>query len=175
LLLALPNFEKPCNSAKVQIQLHYSGSKRLGGSMNTNRDENSNKTQIRNSTAEFLIFSHQSGGDDIEIRVQGGTVWLTQKRIAYLFRTSADNVGLHLKNIYNVYTYHIGNAFGLGWQAGGGVPPLGLPLFDQSGFRYNPHFHVVGQISPPPRAHICFGEIRIQNRPWTPPAWTPPR
>jgi len=57
--------------------------------------------QIRNGTAEFLIFSYQTGGDGVEVRVQDGTIWLSQKNIASLFDTSADNISLHLKNIYS--------------------------------------------------------------------------
>ncbi|MBI5273671.1 MAG: hypothetical protein HY860_01290 [Chlamydiales bacterium] len=34
---------------------------------------------IRNSTAEFLIFTAQSGKDGIEVWVAEETVWLTQK------------------------------------------------------------------------------------------------
>jgi hypothetical protein len=56
--------------------------------------------QLRNSTAEFLIFSYQSGGDGVEVRVQDGTIWLSQKQTGYLFDTSSDNIGLHLKNIF---------------------------------------------------------------------------
>ena len=56
--------------------------------------------QFRNSTAEFLIFSYQNGGDGVEVRVQDGTIWLSQKNIGQLFDTSSDNVGLHLKNIF---------------------------------------------------------------------------
>jgi len=56
--------------------------------------------RIRNSTAEFLIFSYQTGGDGVEVRVQNGTVWLSQKNMGLLFDTSSDNVGLHLKNIF---------------------------------------------------------------------------
>ena len=56
--------------------------------------------RIRNSTAEFLIFSYQTGGDGIEVRVQEGTVWLSQKNMGLLFDTSSDNIGLHLKNIF---------------------------------------------------------------------------
>ena len=56
--------------------------------------------QIRNSTAEFLIFSYQSGGDGVEVRVQDGTIWLSQKQMGILFDTSSDNIGLHLKNIF---------------------------------------------------------------------------
>ncbi len=34
------------------------------------------------------------------MRVQDGTIWLSQKNIGLLFDTSTDNIGLHLKNIY---------------------------------------------------------------------------
>ena len=60
-----------------------------------------NKLQIRNSTAEFLTFAYQSKGDGIEVRVQDGTIWLSQKNMGALFDTSIDNIGLHLKNIFN--------------------------------------------------------------------------
>ena len=43
------------------------------------------KVQIRNSTAEFLIFTRQAGEDGIEVRVAEETVWLTQKLMAALF------------------------------------------------------------------------------------------
>ena len=56
--------------------------------------------QIRNSTAEFLTFAYQSKGDGIEVRVQDGTIWLSQRNMGLLFDTSTDNVGLHLKNIF---------------------------------------------------------------------------
>jgi len=59
-----------------------------------------NKLQIRNSTAEFLTFAYQSKGDGVEVRVQDGTIWLSQKNMGLLFDTSTDNIGLHLKNIY---------------------------------------------------------------------------
>ncbi|MCL2066782.1 MAG: virulence RhuM family protein [Treponema sp.] len=56
--------------------------------------------QIRNSTAEFLIFTKQAGGNGIEVRVQDGTIWLSQKLMATLFDCSTDNISLHLKNIF---------------------------------------------------------------------------
>ena len=66
-----------------------------------NKEQNkNNKLQIRNSTAEFLIFTKQANEESIEVRVQDGTIWLTQRVMAVLFDTSTDNVGLHLKNIY---------------------------------------------------------------------------
>ncbi len=55
---------------------------------------------IRNSTAEFLIFTNQTGDQSIEVRYENDEIWLTQKRIAELFECSNDNVSLHLKNIF---------------------------------------------------------------------------
>ncbi len=55
---------------------------------------------IRNSTAEFLIFTQQAGEEGIEVRYKNETIWLSQKLMAELFDTSNDNIGLHLKNIY---------------------------------------------------------------------------
>ena len=60
-----------------------------------------NKLQIRNSTAEFLTFVYQSKGDGVEVRVQDGTIWLSQKNMGLLFDTSSDNIGLHIRNIFN--------------------------------------------------------------------------
>lgn len=65
-----------------------------------NINEKNNKLQIRNSTAEFLIFTAQTGEDSIEVRYENETIWLTQKMIALLFDCSIDNVSLHLKNIF---------------------------------------------------------------------------
>lgn len=56
--------------------------------------------RIRNSTAEFLIFSRQAGENSIEVRVEDETVWLTQKLIAILFEVSVPTVSEHLANIY---------------------------------------------------------------------------
>lgn len=36
----------------------------------------------------------------MEVRVENETVWLSQSQMAELFGCSADNVGLHLKNVY---------------------------------------------------------------------------
>jgi hypothetical protein len=60
-----------------------------------------NELRIRNSTAEFLTFAYQTGGDGVEVRVQDGTIWLSQKQMGELLETSSDNIGLHLKNINN--------------------------------------------------------------------------
>lgn len=57
--------------------------------------------QIRNSTVDFLVFTKDAGEDGIEVRVQAGNVWLTQKAIAQLFDVERSVVTKHLKNIYS--------------------------------------------------------------------------
>ena len=58
------------------------------------------KVQIRNSTAEFLVFTTQAGVDGVEVRIQDETVWLTQKLIAELFDVDVRTISEHLKNIF---------------------------------------------------------------------------
>ncbi|MBI5064592.1 virulence RhuM family protein [Candidatus Woesearchaeota archaeon] len=55
---------------------------------------------IRNSTAEFLIFTAQSGEESIEVKYADGTVWLTQKMMAKLFDVAISTINEHLKNVY---------------------------------------------------------------------------
>ena len=56
--------------------------------------------QIRNSTAEFLVFTSLAGEQGIEVRVADETVWLTQKLIAALFDVDVRTVSEHLQNIF---------------------------------------------------------------------------
>ena len=56
--------------------------------------------KIRNSTAEFLIFTTANGQDTIEVKVEDEMVWLTQKLIAKLFDVSIATINEHLKNIF---------------------------------------------------------------------------
>ena len=59
------------------------------------------KREIRNSTAEFLIFQSEGKEQGVEVYYKDENVWCTQKAMATLFDCSTDNVGLHLKNIYD--------------------------------------------------------------------------
>ena len=58
------------------------------------------KFEIRNSTAEFLIFQIEGKEDGVQVVYRDETVWCTQKAMAQLFDCSTDNIGLHLKNIF---------------------------------------------------------------------------
>ncbi len=55
---------------------------------------------IRNSTAEFLIFTSQSGEESIEVKVFEESVWLTQNMIAELFGKGRSTITEHLINIF---------------------------------------------------------------------------
>lgn len=58
------------------------------------------KYEIRNSTAEFLIFIAEGKEDGVQVLYKDETIWATQKAMAALFDCSSDNIGVHLKNIF---------------------------------------------------------------------------
>jgi len=55
----------------------------------------------KNTTAQFLIFTAETGNPKIEVRIEGEMIWLTQKLMAELFNVTIPTVNEHLKNIYN--------------------------------------------------------------------------
>ena len=59
-----------------------------------------NNFEIRNSTAEFLIFQAADKADGVQVLYRNENIWCTQKAMATLFDCSTDNIGLHLKNIF---------------------------------------------------------------------------
>lgn len=64
-------------------------------------DKNKGKQLIRNSTAEFLIFTGQADEQSIEARYEDETIWLSQKLMAQLFDVDVRTINEHLKNIYD--------------------------------------------------------------------------
>ena len=49
---------------------------------------------------EVIVYESPEGEGSVDVRFKDESVWLTQRQMAEVFRTSTDNVGLHLKNIY---------------------------------------------------------------------------
>ena len=49
---------------------------------------------------DFLVFTRDAGEDGIEVRVQNGDVWLTQKAISQLFDVDRSVITKHLSNIF---------------------------------------------------------------------------
>ncbi|AWK51617.1 cell filamentation protein Fic [Clostridium beijerinckii] len=64
-------------------------------------NKENNKLQIRNSTAEFLIFTAQSGENSIDVMVVDENVWLTQEMISTLYEKGRSTITEHLKNIFS--------------------------------------------------------------------------
>ena len=59
------------------------------------------KLQIRNSTADFLVFTKENNSaDTIEVRVQDDNAWLTPKAIGQLFDIDRSVVTQHLQNVF---------------------------------------------------------------------------
>ncbi len=54
----------------------------------------------KNTTANFLIFTAETGIPRIEVRVEGEMVWLTQKLMAELFDADIRTISEHLQNIF---------------------------------------------------------------------------
>lgn len=50
--------------------------------------------------SDVTLYTTEDGVTKIELRLEGGTVWLSQLQIAELFQTSKHNVSIHTKNIF---------------------------------------------------------------------------
>ena len=59
-----------------------------------------NRKEIRNSTAEFLIFHIEGKEQGVEVFYKDKTVWCTQKAMGMLFDVNIPAISKHLKNIY---------------------------------------------------------------------------
>ncbi|HBP88463.1 MAG TPA: cytochrome C biogenesis protein CycH [Nitrospiraceae bacterium] len=53
------------------------------------------------ASGEIVVYETQDGEIRVDVRLEQESVWLTQRQISDLFDTSTDNIGLHLKNIFN--------------------------------------------------------------------------
>lgn len=60
-----------------------------------------NRKEIRNSTAEFLIFQIEGKDQGVEVYYKDKTVWCTQKAMAILFDVGIPAISKHLKNIFD--------------------------------------------------------------------------
>ena len=58
------------------------------------------KFEIRNSTAEFLIFQIEGKEDGVKIVYPDETIWCTQKAMAQFFYVRVPVISKHLNNIF---------------------------------------------------------------------------
>lgn len=56
--------------------------------------------EIRNSTAEFLIFQIEGKEDGVQVMYRDETIWCTQKAMAQLFDVGIPAINKHLRNIF---------------------------------------------------------------------------
>ncbi|MBU2737334.1 virulence RhuM family protein [Acidithiobacillus concretivorus] len=49
---------------------------------------------------DLILYTTEDGRSQIKLRAKDQTVWLSQREMAQLFDVTTDNVGLHLKNIF---------------------------------------------------------------------------
>ena len=58
-------------------------------------------TALEKSKGRILIYQTEEGRTRLEVRLDGETVWLTQKAMAALYQTSVPNINIHIQNICN--------------------------------------------------------------------------
>lgn len=49
---------------------------------------------------QLILYTSEDGKSRIQLRAEGGTVWLTQLEMAELFSATKQNISLHLKNLF---------------------------------------------------------------------------
>jgi ADP-ribosylglycohydrolase len=64
-------------------------------------NNNNNKYLPYPSKGEMLIYQTEDGRVKLDVRLENETLWLTQQMMADLFQTSKQNIGQHLKNIFD--------------------------------------------------------------------------
>ncbi len=52
------------------------------------------------NNSEIILYQAPGGQIRIDVKMEDETVWLTQKQMGEIFDCSSDNIGLHLKNIF---------------------------------------------------------------------------
>ena len=63
-------------------------------------DTSEKQLQIRNSTAEFLIFQAEDKAQGVQVFYENETIWATQKAMSVLYGIDKSGVNRHISNIY---------------------------------------------------------------------------
>ena len=50
--------------------------------------------------SDVIIYTTEDGTTKIDLRLDNGTVWLSQLEIAALFQTTKQNIGTHIQAIF---------------------------------------------------------------------------
>ncbi len=52
------------------------------------------------NTGNLLLYQTEDGQTRVEVRFEGGTLWLSQAQMVELFQTTKQNISLHINNIF---------------------------------------------------------------------------
>lgn len=78
-----------------------------------------NSVPRKGEAGKIMLYAEQGSGVKVEVQLEKGTVWLTQKQIAQLFKTERSVVSRHISNVFkegelskksNVQKMHIANS-----------------------------------------------------------------
>ena len=61
-------------------------------------DEGEERTEGASSSGQVLMY--RDGASRLQVRLDGQTVWLTQRQIAELYQTTPQNITQHLGRVY---------------------------------------------------------------------------
>ena len=53
------------------------------------------------STPQGQLLIYSDGGLNLQVRLDGQTVWLTQAQMAELYQTTKQNISLHIQNVFD--------------------------------------------------------------------------
>lgn len=53
-----------------------------------------------NEFGDIIIYKDKNGKDNIEVKIEDGTVWLNQAQLVKLYNSSKSNISEHIKHIY---------------------------------------------------------------------------
>ena len=51
--------------------------------------------------SEIVIYKNSNNQVELNVQLEGETVWLTQKQMSELFETTPQNITMHLKSVYS--------------------------------------------------------------------------
>lgn len=63
-------------------------------------DENERGVVKMDKSTDILIYQTEDGHTKIDVKLENGTVWMTQKAIAELYQTTKQNISLHVRHIF---------------------------------------------------------------------------
>lgn len=64
--------------------------------------EQVNNEQNNTTAPSILIYTNEDNNIQLDVKLDGETVWLSQQQMARLFETTPQNITMHIRNIYKV-------------------------------------------------------------------------